>query len=68
MGTLQHRGKISLWRDARGFTLPEVMIIIVIMGILFAIAASTWFGVVESRNVDSATNQGTADMRLAPPN
>jgi len=49
----------------RGFTLPEVLIVILIMGILFGIATSTWFGVVESRAVDSATNQVAADLRLA---
>ena len=51
--------------DERGFTLIEVMVIIIIMGIVFAIASSTWFGVVESRRVDSATNQLAADLRLA---
>jgi Tfp pilus assembly protein FimT len=35
------------------------------MGILFGIATSTWFGVVESRRVDSATNQVVSDLRLA---
>jgi prepilin-type N-terminal cleavage/methylation domain-containing protein len=48
-----------------GFTLPEVMIVIVLMGIVFAVASSTWFGVVESREVDSATNQMVSDLRLA---
>jgi prepilin-type N-terminal cleavage/methylation domain-containing protein len=51
--------------DERGFTLIEVMITIILMGILFGIASSTWFGVVESRRVDSATNQLAADLRLA---
>ncbi len=48
-----------------GFTLPEVLIVIVLMGILFGIATSTWFGVVESRRVDSAANQLASDLRLA---
>lgn len=48
-----------------GFTLPEVMIVIVIMGILFSIATASWFGLVESRAVDSATNQVASDLRLA---
>lgn len=48
-----------------GFTLPEVLVTILIMGILFAIATSSWFSVVESRRVDSATNQLVADLRLA---
>jgi len=41
------------------------MAAILIMGIVFAIASSTWFGVVEGRQVDSATNQLTADLRQA---
>jgi Tfp pilus assembly protein FimT len=41
------------------------MITIVLLGILLAIASSTWFGVVESRRVDSATNQMVSDLRLA---
>ena len=52
-------------KDERGFTLPEVLITIVILGILFAIASSTWQSVVESRRVDSATNQLASDLRLA---
>jgi len=51
--------------DERGFTLVEVLITIVIMGLVFAIASSTWFKVAESRRVDSATNQVVADLRLA---
>src|SRR5215212_12210043 len=35
------------------------------MGIVFAIASSTWFGLAESRRVDSAANQVVADLRLA---
>ncbi len=51
--------------DERGFTLVEVMVTIIMMGIVFAIASSTWFKVAESRRVDSATNQVVADLRLA---
>lgn len=53
------------WGGERGFTLPEVLIVIVLMGIIFAIATSSWFGVVESHQVDSATNQMVSDLRLA---
>jgi len=41
------------------------MIVIIIMGILSAIASSTWFGAIESRRVDSATSQLAADLRQA---
>ena len=51
--------------DERGFTLVELMLVIIVMGILFAIASSTWFGAVESRRVDSATSQLAADLRQA---
>ena len=53
------------WEDERGFTLIEVMVTIIVMGVVFAIASSTWFGAVESRRVDSATNQVAADLRVA---
>src|SRR5918995_3091484 len=53
------------WQHEHGFTLMEVMITILIMGIIFAIASSTWFGVVESRRVDSATNQMVSELHFA---
>ena len=49
----------------RGFTLIEVLVVIILMGIVFGIASSTWFGVVEGRRVDSGTNTLAADLRLA---
>jgi len=53
------------YADERGFTLPEVLVTIAIMGIIFGIATSSWFGVVEGRRVDAAANQLAADLRLA---
>ena len=55
----------EFWDDARGFTLFEVMITIILMVIVLGIASSTWFKVVESRRVDSGTNHLAADLRLA---
>jgi prepilin-type N-terminal cleavage/methylation domain-containing protein len=52
-------------KGERGFTLIEVIVTIVAMGIVFAIASSIWFGAIESRKVDSATNQVAADLRQA---
>jgi prepilin-type N-terminal cleavage/methylation domain-containing protein len=56
---------VRVEKKEHGFTLPEVLIVIVILGILLAIAVPTWFGVVESRQVDSAANQFASDLRLA---
>lgn len=55
----------GFWQSERGFTLPEMIIVIVLMGIVLAIASSSWFGMVESRRVDSAANQVASDLRLA---
>jgi len=51
--------------DERGFTLAEVVVVIILMGILFTIATSTWFGVIDSRRVDSATYEVAAALRSA---
>ena len=53
----------GLWRSEQGFSLMELAIVIIVMGILFSIASSTWLGAVESRKVDSATRQLVADLR-----
>jgi prepilin-type N-terminal cleavage/methylation domain-containing protein len=53
------------WNKECGFTLAEVMAVIVLMSILAMIAIPSWFWLVEGRRVDSATNQLVADMRLA---
>ena len=58
-------GRQGPWEDERGFTLTEVMVVVIIMGIVFAIASSTWSNIVEVRQVDAATNQVAADLRLA---
>jgi len=53
------------WNGEHGFTIIEVLTTIILMGIVLAIASSTWFEVIESRRVDSATNQLVSDLRLA---
>ena len=52
-------------RDERGFTLYELIVVIVILGILIAIAVIIWLGLLEQRRVDAAATQLAADMRLA---
>lgn len=52
-------------RDEQGFTLPEVLTTIAILGILIAIAIIIWLGILEQRRVDAATNQLVSDLRLA---
>jgi type IV fimbrial biogenesis protein FimT len=49
----------------RGFTVIEVLTTIILIGLIVAIAGYSWYGIVESRAVDSATNQVVADLRLA---
>ena len=55
----------GFWQSERGFTLIEVLVTIIIMGIVFGIASSFWFGVVESRRVDSAANQMVSELHFA---
>lgn len=61
---------LGLWigrlrREEQGFTLPEVLTTIAILGILIAIAVIIWLGILEQRRVDAATNQLVSDLRLA---
>jgi len=55
----------GFWQSERGFSLMELLFVIIIMGIVFSAASSMWFGAIESRRVDSATNQVVSDLRRA---
>ena len=52
------------WRDEGGFTLPELVATIAILGILIVIAVIVLLGILEQRRVDAAARQLVADMRL----
>jgi type II secretory pathway pseudopilin PulG len=55
-------------KDERGLTLVELAILMIIMGMIFAIAIPAFIsgvGLVENRKVDSATNQVAAHLRHA---
>jgi prepilin-type N-terminal cleavage/methylation domain-containing protein len=52
-------------RDERGFTLQELMTVVVIMGILIAIAVIVFLALLERWRVEAAASQFAADLRLA---
>lgn len=56
------RGELS---GEGGFTLQEILVTIVVMGILLAIGILIFLGILERWRVDAATNQLKADLRLA---
>lgn len=59
------RSGIGGMRGERGFTLPELVAAIAILGILLAIAIIVLLGLLERWRVEAATNQLVADLRLA---
>jgi len=61
----RYRERERSLRNERGFTLPEVLTTVAILGILIAIAMAIWNSVIESRRVDAAANQLASDLRLA---
>ena len=55
----------DVWRDRRGYTLPEVLTAVAIAGVLAAISLMILLALLERWRVEAAADQLAADMRLA---
>lgn len=56
---------LTLKSDTDGFTLLELLAVIVIIGVLFAIAAPNWVAFINQQRVSSARNQVSQAIRTA---
>ena len=55
----------DVWKDRRGYTLPEVLTAVAIAGVLAAISLIILLALLERWRVEAAADQLAADMRLA---
>ena len=55
----------NVWKDRRGYTLPEVLTAVAIAGPLAAISVIIFLALLERWRVEAAAGQVAADMRLA---
>jgi len=58
----------GVWKDRRGYTLPEVLTAVAIAGVLAAISLIISLALLERWRVEAAADQLAADMRLAQTN
>ncbi len=58
----------GVWKDRRGYTLPEVLTAVAIAGVLAAISLIIFLALLERWRVEAAADQLAADMRLAHAN
>ncbi|HEY9646660.1 MAG TPA: GspH/FimT family pseudopilin [Chroococcidiopsis sp.] len=58
-------GQGSEQRSQAGFTLIEVLVVVVMIGILFGIAAPSWIAFMNSRRVNNASDQISQAIRKA---
>ncbi len=61
-------GLKRVWKDRRGYTLPEVLTALAIAGLLAAISVIIFLALLERWRVEAAAAQLAADMRLAHTN
>ena len=58
----------DVWKDRRGYTLPEVLTAVAMAGVLAAIFLIILLALLERWRVEAAADQLAADMRLAHTN
>jgi prepilin-type N-terminal cleavage/methylation domain-containing protein len=58
----------GVWKDQRGYTLPEALTAVAIAGVLAAISLIILLALLERWRVEAAADQLAADMRLAHAN
>jgi prepilin-type N-terminal cleavage/methylation domain-containing protein len=58
----------GVWKDQRGYTLPEALTVVAIAGVLAAISLVILLALLERWRVEAAADQLAADMRLAHAN
>jgi prepilin-type N-terminal cleavage/methylation domain-containing protein len=58
----------GVWKDQRGYTLPEALTAVAIAGVLAAISLVILLALLERWRVEAAADQLAADMRLAHAN
>jgi prepilin-type N-terminal cleavage/methylation domain-containing protein len=59
------RSRTPVWRDERGYTLPEVLTAVAVVGILAVVAVLVLLALLERWRVEAAAEQLASDMRLA---
>jgi prepilin-type N-terminal cleavage/methylation domain-containing protein len=62
---MKRRSLLSSKFTARGFTLLELIVVMVLIGVLFAIAAPNWVAFINQQRVGSARNQVSQAIRTA---